>query len=434
MVTVARAHGSSNGDPFRAADARSAEGTARALSPRSAIDRSYAAELLIEAMRALSRVRTREAVADIVKTTARRLVGAEGATFVLRDHDQCFYLDEDAIAPLWKGQRFPLSACVSGWVMQHASQVVMPDIYTDPRVPVEAYRPTFVKSLVMTPVRGSVEPIAAIGIYWARHHDASPHELALLQDLADTTAVALENARVYEELEQRVVERTNQLTQANQELEAFARTVAHDLRAPLNAVIGFAELLAQPETPADQTADFAQEIVGAGRRMTKLIDSLLSFARVKDSSMHRVPLDLSQLMAQVAAELRVPSKVELRITPKLTARADPELLAVALTNLLSNALKYSSKSAAPRVEFSCSMREGEPVFCIRDNGVGFDPAQYDRLFTPFERLHRSSDFAGTGVGLATVERVIRRHGGRIWAESAPGTGATFFFTLPDTPA
>jgi signal transduction histidine kinase len=399
------------------------------------IDSTYAADLLIEAMRVLSRARTREAVADVVKTTARRLVAADGATFVLRDGTQCFYLDEDAITPLWKGQRFPLSACVSGWVMEHAAQVVMPDIYTDPRVPVEAYRPTFVKSLVMTPVRGSIQPIAAIGIYWAQHHEASQHELGLLQDLADTTAVALENVRVYEELEQRVVERTNQLTQANQELEAFARTVAHDLRAPLNAVIGFAELLALPETAPEETSDFANEIVGAGRRMTKLIDSLLSFARVKDSSvLQRVPLDLSELMARVAAELRVPARAQLHIAPGLRAVADPELLAIALTNLLSNALKYASKSQAPRVEFASSAHEGGTVFMIRDNGVGFDPAQADRLFKPFERLHRSADFAGTGVGLATVERVIGRHGGRIWAESAPGMGATFYFTLPDAPA
>ncbi|HEY6882300.1 MAG TPA: GAF domain-containing protein, partial [Polyangiales bacterium] len=194
-----------------------------------------AAELLIGAMRDLSRVRTRSAVAEIVKVCARKLVGADGATFVLRDGRQCFYLDEDAISPLWKGQRFPMEACVSGWVMDHAEQVAMPDIYVDPRVPHAAYRPTFVKSLVMTPVRRA-EPVAAIGIYWAETHVATPRECDLLQNLADTTAVALENASIYEELERRVQERTTQLTQANLELESFSHTVAHDLRSPLTAI------------------------------------------------------------------------------------------------------------------------------------------------------------------------------------------------------
>jgi K+-sensing histidine kinase KdpD len=239
-----------------------------------------AAELLIGAMRDLSRARSRAAVADVVKTTARKLVGADGATFVLRDGRQCFYLDEDAISPLWKGQRFPLEACVSGWVMEHAEQVAMPDIYQDARVPHAAYRPTFVKSLVMTPVR-RIDPVAAIGIYWADYHEATPRELELLQNLADTTAVALENATVYEELERRVQERTQQLLQANQELESFSHTVAHDLRSPLNAIIGFAELLVEraDELPTQTVHGFCQEIASAGRRMNNLIGVLLEFAR-----------------------------------------------------------------------------------------------------------------------------------------------------------
>jgi signal transduction histidine kinase len=396
-----------------------------------------AAELLIGAMRELSRARTREAVAEVVKTCARQLVGADGATFVLRDGRQCFYLDEDAISPLWKGQRFPMSACVSGWVMDHAEQVVMPDIYQDPRVPHEAYRPTFVKSLVMTPVR-RVDPVAAIGIYWGDYHQATARECELLQNLADTTAVALENATVYEELERRVQERTQQLLQANLELESFSHTVAHDLRSPLNAVIGFAELLCErgADLPMHTVRQFSSEIATAGLRMNSLIGVLLEFARDATVEVKKAPVDLSALAVEIAAQQRAtgayPSST-VEIAPDLTANADASLLEVALTNLLNNALKYSAKSCAPHVELGAQPQDdGTTIFYVRDNGAGFDPAQIDRLFLPFQRLHDRRDYAGNGIGLATVARIVRRHGGRIWAEGKPGQGATFYFTLPAT--
>jgi signal transduction histidine kinase len=394
-----------------------------------ALDSNGAAELLIGAMRELSGARNRHAIADIVKRTARKLVGADGATFVLRDGTHCFYLDEDAISPLWKGQRFPLETCVSGWVMQHAEQVMMPDIYADPRVPHAAYRPTFVKSLVMTPVRRA-KPVAAIGIYWRDHHVGTERELKLLQDLADTTAVALENAQVYEELEQRVAERTEQLTQANLELEAFSHTVAHDLRSPLNVIIGFAELLEEQE-PAHR---FVSEIAAAGRRMNGLIGALLDFARHARGELDKTEVDLSALAARVADQLRVQGgheRAELCIAPDLRTRADAALMEVVLNNLLGNALKYSAKLERPRVELGAlGDADGRATLFVRDNGAGFDPVRAERLFTPFQRLQSDAEFQGHGVGLATVARIIRRHGGRIWAESAPGKGATFFFQLP----
>jgi signal transduction histidine kinase len=386
-------------------------------------------------MRDLSRARSRLAVADVVKACARKLVGADGATFVLRDGRQCFYLDEDAISPLWKGQRFPMDICVSGWAMEHAEQVVMPDIYQDARVPHDAYRPTFVKSLVMTPVRRA-DPVAAIGIYWADHHQATARECELLQNLADTTAVALENATVYEELERRVQQRTQQLQQANLELESFSQTVAHDLRSPLNAIIGFAELLSErgPLLPDDSVQQFSSEIASAGRRMNSLIGVLLEFARDAAVEVVKTPVDVSSLAAEVTLRLRMAGdypSVTVEIAPDLTAIADASLLEVALTNLLGNALKYSAKVPAPRVELG--MRRdpnGEQVYYVRDNGAGFEPAQSARLFTPFQRLHDRREFAGNGLGLATVARIVRRHGGRIWAEGHPGQGATFSFTLP----
>ena len=155
---------------------------------------------LIAAIQRLALARSLEDIADIVRHAARRLTAADGATLVLREHDQCYYFDEDAIAPLWKGQRFPLDACVSGWVMEHREPAVIPDIRTDPRVPQDAYRPTFVKSLCLVPIR-TLDPIGAIGNYWAVPHAPRPDEIQLLQALADSTAVAIENVRMVEELE-----------------------------------------------------------------------------------------------------------------------------------------------------------------------------------------------------------------------------------------
>jgi hypothetical protein len=155
---------------------------------------------LIETIQQLSLTRSVETIQAIVRHTARRLTGAVAATFVLRDGDLCHYADEDAIEPLWKGQRFPMSACISGWVMRHRRAVMLPDIYADDRIPADACRPTFVKSLLMVPIR-RLDPIGAIGTYWAEHYEPSDREMMLLQALADSTAMAMENVRMIDELE-----------------------------------------------------------------------------------------------------------------------------------------------------------------------------------------------------------------------------------------
>lgn len=180
------------------------------------------AQGLIRAVQALSMARTLDQVAYIVRHTARELVAADGATFVLRDGENCFYKDEDAISPLWKGQRFPLHACISGWSMLNRRATVIEDIYQDARIPHDAYRPTFVKSLVMVPIR-ALDPLGAIGTYWAHEYRATPEQVELLQALADSTSVAIENVQVYAELEQRVERRTAQLSSAKQRLEAEVR-------------------------------------------------------------------------------------------------------------------------------------------------------------------------------------------------------------------
>jgi signal transduction histidine kinase len=398
-------------------------------------ERERASQVLIDAIRKLAGARTISAISYVVRHAARMLVQADGATFVLRDQEQCFYLDEEAISPLWKGQRFPLGACISGWAMQHQQQVMISDIFADARIPHDAYRPTFVKSLVMTPVRRDPAR-AAIGTYWAHQREASPSERAFLQDLADATAVALESAEIYAQLEDKVQQRTEELKALNRELEAFSYTVAHDLRSPLTGIIGFAEVVETLYAPAldEKGLGMLHEIANAGMRMNNLITDLLDFARCTGAPLNRSQVNLSHMAQVICARLmktHPERKVQLSIQPEVLVQADERLMGVVLENLLNNAFKYSRNREVAEISLGTQQAGEEQVVFVRDNGAGFDAALAADLFAPFRRQHTSAQFEGTGVGLATVARIVRRHGGQIRAESTADHGATFLFTLPD---
>jgi PAS domain S-box-containing protein len=236
------------------------------------------------------------------------------------------------------------------------------------------------------------------------------------------------------DLERRVRERTAELEASNRELEAFSYSVAHDLRGPLRGIEGFAHVIA--EDYADRLDEAGRNhlarIRQAAKRMAQLIDDLLELARIMRVEMDRIDIDLSALAQSVAQDLQAGSErpVEVRIAPGLEARADPTLMTSVLDNLLGNAWKFTARQAEACIEFGSEVHGGQQAFFVRDNGAGFDPAYADKLFQPFQRLHHPAEFAGTGIGLATAARIVRRHGGRIWAESQPGQGATFRFTLP----
>jgi hypothetical protein len=390
-------------------------------------------ERLVAAVQELSLARDLPSVQAIVRRAARELTGADGATFVLRDGDMCYYADEEAIAPLWKGQRFPMSTCISGWAMLNREAAVIEDIYADPRVPHAAYRPTFVKSLAMVPIR-SAAPIGAIGNYWAEPHLPSAEEVKLLRALADTTAVAMENVGVYGELERRVRERTAALESANKELEAFSYSVSHDLRGPLRSIGGFSQLVVDDYSAKldDNGKRFLGYINDATKRMSELIDDLLKLSRVSRASMKHEPVELGVLAKEVVTDLetREPERdCTLEVEPGLAVQGDPRLLKAALENLIGNAWKFTSKRADAHIQVGCRQQDGETVYFVKDNGAGFDMQYMNQLFVPFHRLHGESEFPGHGVGLATVQRIITRHGGRIWAEAEEGKGAIFFFTL-----
>lgn len=222
---------------------------------------------------------------------------------------------------------------------------------------------------------------------------------------------------------------------ANRELEAFSYSVAHDLRAPLRAIDGFAQALLDDYAARldDIGRRHLQRIRAAAQRMATLIDDLLRLSRVTRAEHHPVPVDLSRLARAAVAQLeRIEPgrKIDIVIEDNITATGDPKLLAIVFDNLFGNAWKFTSKTEHPHIELGTTRTEqGERVYFVRDNGAGFDMAYQNKLFGVFQRLHPAHEFPGTGIGLATVKRIIERHGGRIWAEGALGKGATFFFTL-----
>jgi signal transduction histidine kinase len=401
-----------------------------------------AATRLVAAIQELSLARDLAMVMQIVRRAARELTGADGATFVLRDGTHCYYADEDAISPLWKGARFPLGQCISGWVMMNRTAAVIPDIYQDPRIPVEAYRPTFVKSLAMVPIREKA-PIAAIGNYWATPHKATAREIWLLQALANSTSVAMENIEMCADLERRVQHRTQELEAANRELEetnreleTFAHSASHDLRAPLRAIQHFAAVMAEDSgnvLSAESRACLAR-IEQSSERMSALLRDLLSLARLSTATITRREVNLSLIADEIlrGCAMDAPARnVAVTIAPNAVARCDPGLVRIVLDNLLSNAWKFTAQTARAHIEFGYTDGASGREFFVRDNGAGFDAAFRERLFQPFQRLHADAAFAGFGLGLATVRRIVSKHGGSVHAHGTVNAGATFAFTLPN---
>ncbi|HMJ11069.1 MAG TPA: ATP-binding protein [Polyangiaceae bacterium] len=236
------------------------------------------------------------------------------------------------------------------------------------------------------------------------------------------------------ELERHVGQRTAQLQVANRELESFSYSVAHDLRAPLRGVSGFAEvLLADYEDKLDEEGkDCLREILENAQRMSELIDALLSLSRVTRTELRTATVELSALAHDVVKRLAAADPrpgYELVVAESVQAEMDPQFARAILENLLGNAWKFTSHVALPRLEFGVTETNGERTFFVRDNGAGFNQAYAEKMFAPFQRLHTVAEFPGTGIGLATVQRIVHRHGGRIWAEGHVGQGAAFYFTL-----
>lgn len=399
-----------------------------------------AMERLVVVVQELSLARSVAAIQEIVRHAARQLTGSDGATFVLRDGDRCYYADEDAIAPLWKGNRFPMSMCISGWVMLNRQSVVIEDIYQDARIPHVAYRPTFVKSLAMVPIR-TKDPIGAIGLYWAAPCRPDEQQLKLIQALADTTAVAMENVTVHDQLEQRVRERTAEALAAKEEAERanllktrFLTAANHDLRQPLQSLGTYLSVLARrvAEPELQQACGQACRSVES---MDELLDSLLDLHKLESGRVMPAfrEFPILPLLQQVVSSHRLQAEGKgLRLElagGDWIVRSDPGLLRRVVENLVGNAVRYTGQGG---VTLRCRREGGVVRIAVIDTGVGIPEAALDTIFNDYVQLDNPSQdrSKGLGLGLSIVKQIAQALDHRLGVESRPGAGSTFFVEVP----
>jgi signal transduction histidine kinase len=389
---------------------------------------------LIKVVQDLSSVKTLEDVMFFVRTAARDIAKADGATFVLKDRDFCFYADEDAMSPLWKGQRFPLNACISGWSMLNKQAVIIEDIYLDPRIPHDAYRPTFVKSLVMTPIRKH-DPIGAIGTYWKDQTTPTSEQLEMLQALADTASVVMENVTLYTSLQNRI----DELKMANNAKDEFLMTLSHELRTPLTAILGWSEILTDPGISADDYVMGLKTVHQSAKTQAHIIEDLLDVSQITSGKFHvnYDPVDFLAVTKDVVTAFLVEAqqkKITLQLNNHLSTAnvlGDSDRLRQVLSNLIGNALKFSNPESEVLITIN---RLGPNVeIKVKDSGIGisedFIPHVFDRFKQADSTLTRK--YGGLGLGLAIVYHLIEAHRGNISVQSeGPGKGAEFTFQIP----
>lgn len=277
---------------------------------------------------------------------------------------------------------------------------------------------------------GTIFPVS-LRVWLIKDKDGTPTGMwSIVRDITERKQAEQEIMKLNEDLKTRAVE----LEALNKEVEAFSYSVSHDLRAPLRGISGFSQALLEDysDTVDDEGKYYLQRVRAASIRMGELIDALLGLSRITRSEIHRENTDLSEITKEFIKELQETEperQVEIIITPELVANCDPRLLRAVLENLISNAWKFTGKKPIAKIEFGAIERDGETAYFVRDNGAGFDKAYADKLFGAFQRLHSTDDFKGIGIGLATVKRIIHRHGGSVWAEGEVEKGATFYFTL-----
>jgi signal transduction histidine kinase len=403
---------------------------------------------LLAAVSDLSSARELSSVTQIVRVAARALTEADGVTFVLKEHDQCFYADEDAISPLWKGRRFPLESCISGWVMRHRTSVAIRDIYVDDRIPHDAYRPTFVKSLLMVPVRPE-DPVAAIGAYWAREHDATDDQLATLESLARAASLALVNVQLWSDLtsalereQQARVEAERARTvaeKANRLKDQFLNTVSHELRTPLNVMQGWLWQLERGAPTPERLKVAVSTLQRNTALQTRLVEDLLDVSRAVNGklTLELLPLDLSAAVRETSAKFEGEAALK-GITLSVAAdesippvRADAERVQQIVRNLLSNAVKFTPSGG--RIDVRLERNAHAVVLTVRDTGVGIAPDFLPYVFDAFRQADADMTrrFGGLGIGLAIVQELVSLHGGVVSASSdGPHRGATVRVEFP----
>jgi signal transduction histidine kinase len=455
-------------DMAQALETRQAQASRAEAALQRAVERL---EILHQIDRALIAEEGPEAIAAAVILPLRDLLGVPRAIVNLFDlaAGEVEWLTAAGRRRVRLGPGVRYSLCFMGDVEAlQRGELQLIDVHSLPPGPeTEALLASGVHVYMVVPMIAAGELIGALSFGGAPGPFPS-EQVSIAQETAMQLAIAITQARLHdrikrqsEELELRVRERTQELytaqaelqktnaelvqltsklEAANKELEAFSYSASHDLRAPLRSIDGFSQVLLEDYGNILDALgqDYLQRIRMATQRMAALIDALLELSRVTRAELSRRPLDLTAMAWIIAEELRrqEPARaVEFVLAENLTASGDPQLLRVALENLLGNAWKFTAKKERTRIEMgSLTQPDGVVVYYVRDNGAGFDMQYAQKLFGAFQRLHRVGEFAGTGIGLATVQRIIHRHGGRIWAEGIVDHGATFYFTLEHAPA
>jgi two-component system CheB/CheR fusion protein len=389
---------------------------------------------LLDAVSALASARDEPSVCEIVRKAARELGQSDGVTFVFKQGNFCYYADEDAIAPLWKGKRFPIETCISGWAMLNKTHVVVADIYADERIPHDAYRTTFVKSLVMVPVRRE-NPIAAIGAYWASYHVATPAEIGVLQSLADAAALALSNVQMDAELKaalRQEREARASAESASRLKDEFLALLSHELRTPLHVITNWLWQLKQGKSIQPSILEKALEVIERNTALqSRLVDDLLDVSRAAAGklSIESKLVELGALAASVV-EVAQPLAREKSISLSLAAAeplriwGDYARLQQVLLNVVDNAMKFTASGGSVNLHV---LRDGSrAVIEVNDNGAGV-PAEF--LPHMFERF-RQADAGmtrrqgGLGLGLSIVREIMSLHGGTVNARSAGANQGT----------
>lgn len=382
-------------------------------------------ERLLGAVKELSYLTSLEGVIEVVRKAARELVDADGVTFVLREGDKVHYVDENAIGPLWKGKKFPISACISGWAILNRSSVAITDIYEDGRIPHNAYRATFVRSLLVTPIRKE-EPIGAIGAYWATEHVATVREQELLESLAASTSIALRNAELYRDCQQAIRAR-----------DEFLGIASHELRTPLSALLLRLRTMKKNVAPGgsvDIDPSDLGKVEHSAQRLTRLIDSLFDASRLMLGTLPLTPsnTDLVDIAKLAVEENRNDAEragccVNVHNDGPVAGCWDALRTAQLISNLLSNAIKFGEGRP---IELSISGDASSGIIQVTDRGRGISLEDQQRIFEKFERAVSSRHVGGLGLGLWLARQISEAHGGRIEVESRPGLGSRFCVRLP----